>query len=87
METEMFIQVSLRRHQLILFSEKIPRRCSGIEIYRNSFIAYSSYRLFALIKFIQEDFGAIKSVIVDKHDDLFIGSHTYLRFMTETAKS
>lgn len=57
---------------------KLPEAVRGIELYKHSFLAYSSYKLFADNKFVPEDLGAIKSVITDTNDNLVIGLHNYL---------
>ena len=62
---------------------KLPETVRGIEVYKNSFLAYSSYKLFSDNKFIPEDFGAIKSVIADTNDNLLVGSHILLKLYNE----
>jgi hypothetical protein len=57
---------------------KLPEAVRGIELYKNSFLAYSSYKLIADNKFIPQGLGAIKSVIPDANDNLLIGSHEFL---------
>ena len=59
---------------------KLPEAVRGIELYKNSFLAYSSYKLFADNKFIPAGLGAIKCVITDTNDNLLVGSHEYLKF-------
>jgi hypothetical protein len=57
---------------------KLPEAVRGIELYKNSFLAYSSYRLFAYNKFVPKNIGAIKSVMADSNDKLLVASHDNL---------
>jgi ligand-binding sensor domain-containing protein len=58
---------------------RLPESIRGIELYGNSFIAYSSYKLFAIDRIIPDVIGAIKSVITYNDDNLLIGSHGTLQ--------
>ena len=62
---------------------KLPEAVRGIELRKNSFLAYSSYKLFSDNKFIPEYFGAIKSVIADANDNLLVGSAIMLKLYNE----
>lgn len=57
---------------------KFPETVRGIELYKNSFIAYSNYQILVNNKIIPENFGAIKCVIADTNGNLLIGAHQRL---------
>ena len=62
---------------------KLPNAIRGIELHKNSFLAYSNYKLFSDNKLLPENFGAIKSVIADANDNLLVGSHSWLTLYNE----
>ena len=57
---------------------KLPEAVRGIELYENSFIAYSNYKLLIKNKIIHENVEAIKSIMPDTNGNLLIGSHATL---------
>ena len=61
------------------FIARLPEAVRGLELYKSSFVAYSNYKLYANRRFINHDFGPIKSVIVNENDDLLIGAQAFLK--------
>lgn len=59
--------------------KKLSEPIRSIETFGNSTVIYTNYKLFIGDKAIQEDFGAIKTILPDSNGNLLIGSHWYLR--------